>query len=223
MWLFLLYFANAGEPFGDIWQIEWQEGLPIKGLRRGMLFEPDITNQLTMQKSIPATEHLLSPFQTLIDKDFGRYSNHVNRVFLNCLLLDGNVLNHEKYAIAAAFHDIGIWTNQTFDYIDPSVLQAKIYLESVGKSEWADEISQMIIWHHKMTAYRGPFEETVEVFRKADWIDVSLGLLSFDAHKNEISNNRQQFPNLGFHLFLVEQASKNFLRHPLNPLPMFRR
>ena len=27
----------------------------------------------------------------------------------------------EKIAVAAAFHDLGIWTNKTFDYIPPSI------------------------------------------------------------------------------------------------------
>jgi hypothetical protein len=30
--------------------------------------------------------------------------------------------NEEKYAIAAVFHDIGIWTTHTIDYLDPSGL-----------------------------------------------------------------------------------------------------
>lgn len=41
-------------------------------------------------------------------------------------------INAEKYAIAAVFHDIGIWTNHTLDYLDPSAGQAKAYLTETG-------------------------------------------------------------------------------------------
>ncbi len=58
--------------------------------------------------------------------DYDKYKNHVYRVFLNCLLIDSEKNNEEKYAIASVFHDVGIWTNHTFDYLDPSIEQAKI-------------------------------------------------------------------------------------------------
>jgi len=155
--------------------------------------------------------------------DFERYRNHVCRVFTNCLLIDSAKINVEKYAIAAVFHDIGIWTNHTFDYLDPSAEQAKAYLEKPGRQEWIEEITLMIYWHHKVTKYHGKHEELVESFRKADWIDVSLGLLSFGYDKQKINDTRKSLPNLGFHIFLIKGTVGNFFRHPLNPLPMFRK
>lgn len=170
----------------------------------------------------PLIEALLSSFQPAIGTDYNKYRNHVYRVFLNCILLDKNKINEDKYAIAAVFHDIGIWTNHTIDYLNPSVEQLQQYLHNTNQQEWIDEISAMILWHHKTSRYRAEHSYTVETFRKADWIDVSLGLLTFGADRKTIRTNRRILPNLGFHLFLVKQISKNFLRHPLNPLPMFR-
>jgi hypothetical protein len=41
-------------------------------------------------------------------------------------------LEFEKIAIAGVFHDLGIWTNKTFDYIAPSVVLAREYLAARG-------------------------------------------------------------------------------------------
>jgi len=166
---------------------------------------------------------LLVPFRTIIGKDHEKYSNHVQRVFFNCLIIDRNHDNHEKYAIAAVFHDIGIWTNYTIDYLDPSIAQAKEYLVSSGQSHWTEEISSMIFWHHKTRPYKGPFELTTEIFRKADWIDVSLGLITYGYPKQTIRHFRKRIPNKGFHFFLFKKITKNFFLHPLRPLPMFKK
>lgn len=167
-------------------------------------------------------EAVFDKYKHLIGKDFDRYKNHAYRVFLNCLLYDDTTANRQKYAIAAAFHDIGIWTAHTFDYLNPSVAAAESYLIESGKQEWLTEIAMMIQFHHKIKAYQGQYQQTVECFRKADWTDVSLGLLAFGQDGKKASQIRKTFPNCGFHLFLLRQAVANFLKHPLRPLPMFR-
>lgn len=174
-----------------------------------------------MDQSYAITEKLLSRFAHTIGEDYGRYRNHVNRVFSFCILMDDDTDNIQKYAIAAVYHDIGIWTNKTIDYLEPSIAQMKGYLIESNKQEWMEEIMLMIHWHHKITPYRGKFSKTVEIFRKADWIDVSLGTLRYEVKSQELKELKTQFPNLGFHWFLIRQIAKNLLRHPLNPLPMF--
>ena len=42
----------------------------------------------------------------------------------------------EKIAVATAFHDLGIWTDGTFDYLQPSVRLASAYLAGAAKPEW---------------------------------------------------------------------------------------
>ena len=172
---------------------------------------------------ISTTENLLLPFKSALGTDYEKYRNHVLRVLLNCIILDHIPANQERYAIAAVYHDIGIWTDHTFDYLHPSILQAEKYLSENGKQELIPQISAMIYWHHKIKPYQGEYEQTVEVFRKADWIDVSLGLLSYGGEKKMMASYRSQFPNRGFHFFLVKQAFKNFLKHPFNPIPVFKK
>jgi len=176
-----------------------------------------------MEYSNKIIEDIMPTFKSAMGSDYDKYKNHVYRVFFNCLLIDCGKNNEEKYAIAAVFHDIGIWTNHTFDYLNPSIEQAKIYLTERNNAGWLDEISLMIYWHHKMSKYQGTHEEIVETFRKADWIDVSLALLTFKFDKQKINENRRRFPSSGFHMFLIKKTIKNLFKHPLNPLPMFKK
>jgi hypothetical protein len=173
-----------------------------------------------LNKSI---EDILKNFQPVIGKDIQRYKNHVYRVYLNCLIIDPQTENEPKYAIAAAFHDIGIWTDHTFDYLAPSAKHAEEYLAKINKIDWLEEISSMIYWHHKVSRYKGKDEVLVENFRRADWIDVSLGLKTFGFDKSTIRKNRKALPNLGFHWFLVKQSFRQFMKDPLRPLPMFKK
>lgn len=168
-------------------------------------------------------DELLQLYRTELGPDLPRYRNHVCRVYTYCLLLDPSPANRESYAIAAVFHDIGIWTAHTIDYLQPSVVQARKYLADHDKKELVDDITRMIDWHHKTTRYKGQSEQLVETFRQADWIDVTLGLISFGISRKKIRAYRKQFPTLGFHRFLLKKILKNLFVHPLRPLPMFRR
>lgn len=177
-----------------------------------------------MIRSNPTIDHLLQAHEHIIGKDYDRYKNHVYRVFLNCLLLDDNSDHEEKYAIASVFHDIGIWSNHTIDYLEPSIAKAKAYLNETGKSMWTEEMALMIDMHHKISKYKGNHKKTVETFRKADWMDVSLGLLTFGINKQAIKTNKKNYKNLGFHAFLIKSILKGFLHRPFkNPLPMFKK
>lgn len=158
-----------------------------------------------------------------LGKQYDTYRNHVYRVFLLCQQLDDDEVNIEKYAIASVFHDLGIWTHKSFDYLDPYIQLARDYLGRVGQEEWADEISIMIDMHHKRSRYIGEYETTVETFRRADWIDVTKGRKSYKVERKEIAKINDTYPNLGFHRFLVVETIKNLFKSPLNPLPMFKK
>lgn len=168
-------------------------------------------------------EKVLEENRKFLKEDHDKYKNHVYRVHHLCLKIDKQTENTDKYAIASVFHDLGIWTHQTFDYLEPSINQAIAFLDKIGKTEWKAEIACMIDMHHKRSRYSGGNEKTVETFRRADWIDVTKGLINFKLDRKEIRGLQEKFPILGFHGFLVKQSLKNFLKHPLNPLPMFKK
>ena len=167
-------------------------------------------------------EELFFSYEKIIGKDIEKYKNHVYRIFNFSLYLSNNQ-DTEKYAIAAFFHDVGIWTNNTFDYLQPSVDLAKKYLIQIQKENWSEEISLMIDNHHKTTPYKGNFSASVEIFRKADWTDVSLGFIYFEISPAFIKEAVKQFPYKGFHFFLTKLFAKNLIQHPLKPLPMFKK
>ncbi|MBL7728103.1 MAG: HD domain-containing protein [Dinghuibacter sp.] len=168
-------------------------------------------------------EQVLHNNSGYLNKHLEKYRNHVYRVYHRCRLYDATPGNDEKYAIAAVFHDIGIWTNNTFDYLEPSISLASNYLEQTGRPELTEEIGLMIGMHHKISRYTGPYAHTVEAFRKADWADLTWGIVRFGLNKKGFSPIVRQFPTKGFHRFLVKKTIANFFAHPLKPLPMFKR
>jgi len=173
---------------------------------------------------VPLLDELLNRHASVIGRDFTAYRNHTYRVVNFCVALsqgDPEIIQR-KAAIAAAFHDLGIWTDGTFDYLAPSERLAQTYLAGSGDGSWEPEIRDMIHYHHKITRYAQSADNLVETFREADWIDVSRGLLKFGLPRRFLHDVFAAFPNAGFHKKLVQLSAGRFVRHPLNPLPMFR-
>jgi HD domain len=137
--------------------------------------------------------------------DFVAYRNHTYRVANLCVALSPHRPDTlEKIAIASAFHDLGIWTNHTFDYLQPSVSLATAYLRDVGKTSWTREIAEMVLEHHKILPYRREPRSLVEPFRRADWVDVSKGLVTFGVSRPLLREIFAVWPSAGFHKRLVQ-------------------
>ena len=169
---------------------------------------------------IPAIDDVLNEHATALREDFAGYRNHVYRVVNLCVAIAGrNEL--EKIAVAAVFHDLGIWTNCTFDYIAPSIALAHGYLVARGREDWIAEIEGMIADHHKITSEADP-ASLVEAFRRADWIDVTYGLRRFGIPRPFVARLFATWPDAGFHWRLVTLTLDRFRSHPLTPLPMVR-
>lgn len=161
-------------------------------------------------------------------RDFIAYRNHVYRVANLCLAIAGGRDRRagqddlERIAVAAAFHDLGIWTHRTFDYIAPSVALAREHLLAGARADWLPEIEAMIVDHHKITSADPHRPSLVEPFRRADWIDVSRGFRTFGLPRSIIAAVFTAWPDDGFHRRLLELTVDRFLKHPLTPLPMVR-
>ncbi|MFW1763075.1 phosphohydrolase [Acinetobacter calcoaceticus] len=170
-------------------------------------------------------ETILQEYQTIIDRDYQGYLNHCKRVAACCLILsqDSREDTIRKIAIAVAFHDIGIWTSKTIDYLEPSVKVMLSYLTLHRLLDWQIEITLMITEHHKLTRTKCSEYPLVEYFRQADYADFSLGLLRSNIPRSEFKKLTSQYPNSGFHKTLVCLGLKRFLQKPWSPLPMFKR
>ncbi|HEY9102500.1 hypothetical protein [Chitinimonas sp.] len=167
---------------------------------------------------------LLQQYAPVIGADYMAYRNHGYRMMNYCLALAGEQPDGlEKVGIAAAFHDLGIWTDHTFDYLPPSERLARDWLVQQGKTEWVDEVVAMIAEHHKVSACGPAQGPLVEAFRRADWVDVTLGLRRFGLPRSLMREVNAVFPNEGFHWRLVQLSASQAWHHPLNPLPMFKR
>lgn len=168
-------------------------------------------------------DELLERYRSELGKDFAGYRNHVYRVINFChLMIDADARQLQILCIAGAFHDLGIWTAGTFDYLAPSRLLAEAYLEEIDQPQWAAEVLPMIELHHKISAAAAHPSNLVEAFRRADWIDVSLGMLGFGLSRQDRRRVFTAFPDAGFHLRLVQLSARQFLARPWNPLPMLR-
>jgi hypothetical protein len=178
---------------------------------------------MKIEKQIPLLEVIFSSWRDVIGAEYHGYRNHVYRMINFCFVLrECSEEEREKIIIAGAFHDIGIWIEDTVDYIRPSLPPAMEYLKNRNLEAWSQEIRLMISEHHKIREYKDATYQLVEIFRKGDLVDFSLGTVQFGIPKTYIREVKAKFPNSDFHKNLGKRATKWFLNHPLNPVPMMK-
>jgi hypothetical protein len=176
-----------------------------------------------MMTSDPLVEEILEDWKGRIGEQYQGYRGHVYRVLNFCLALRPcTEEERRKLAIASCFHDIGIWSDHTPDYIAPSIVQAQRYLAEAGLDPWSEEIALMVEWHHKVRPYRDGRWPLVELFRKGDLVDFSLGLFACGLPRSFVAEVKAAIPNRGFHRFLGKGALDWFSKHPLSPPPFMR-
>ncbi|MBB3036962.1 hypothetical protein [Hoyosella altamirensis] len=173
-------------------------------------------------------ERRLEPWSSALGADRTAYSHHVLRVLGLCDLLwerspDSEIppSGREEYLTALAFHDLGIWSAGTMDYLGPSVALAHQWLDEHGQGHHRAAVAQMIEHHHKLRP-AGRAISPVEIVRRADLIDVTLGLIAFGIPRRKYRDLLHAFPDAGFHPKLVKMIGGRFLAHPLSPMPMIR-
>lgn len=176
-----------------------------------------------IQTQLPLIETILTDWKERIGEDYAGYRGHVYRVFNYCLVLHpASEEEKTKLAIAACFHDIGLRSDHIVDYLPPSIEQARRYLQDAGLEDWSEEIALMIEWHHKIRPYRNNEFLLVEVFRRGDLVDFSLGFFKCGLPKDLVKEVKATIPNAGFHRFLLKGARDWFAKHPLSPPPFMK-
>jgi hypothetical protein len=178
---------------------------------------------MTIEQTLPLLESLLQPWEATLGADFEGYKNHCYRMLHFCFFLrECTEEEKEKLIIAACFHDLGLWTEKTVDYLPPSVKLAEQYLQANNRSQWIEEVCLIVDWHHKLTPYPPTPFPLVEVFRLADLADFSLGLCKGRIPASYIQQVKQAFPNAGFHKMLAKEQLNWLGKHPLNPFPILK-
>src|SRR5665647_1115347 len=127
----------------------------------------------------PTLDDLLQPWHDALGRDRRAYENHVRRILALCesvaaaaAVPASDEVRH-AWLVAAAFHDLGIWSAGTWDYLDPSVALAQAWLTEHEQDELVPLVTRMIREHHGLRP-RGPATDPVEIFRRADVVDVWL-------------------------------------------------
>ena len=144
-------------------------------------------------------EAMLEPYRDRIGADFEGYRNHIYRVLTFALHFLGDDQQHRAVIeTALVYHDIGLWTDRELAYLEPSIVVAQ---RDNQANDWGHDpqlLHDIILWHHKMTPYKGPHAELVNAVRKADWIDATRGTIRMGMPKNLIRRVQEAIPEAGF-------------------------
>ncbi|MGZ6098351.1 MAG: HD domain-containing protein [Myxococcaceae bacterium] len=171
----------------------------------------------------PFLEQMLEEWAPALGSARVAYGGHAYRVLNYSRALLGSARHDEELALAAAFHDLGIWSDRTFDYLPPSVERAEAFRRERAPGLGAELIAKLIRNHHVLRPLRtGPDPAVQEAFRRADLVDVSRGQLRAGLPPRLVREVVERFPYAGFHGVLVRTAFAWAVRHPLRPLPMVR-
>ncbi len=96
---------------------------------------------MNIESRIPLIDEILPAWREQIGADHMAYRNHLYRMVNFCFALaTPDASGRSKIAIAACFHDLGIWSHGTLDYLRPSSALARDWLQAHGHADWADEI-----------------------------------------------------------------------------------
>jgi hypothetical protein len=170
----------------------------------------------------PIIAEILDARSALLGEARVPYEGHAYRVFNFCRALHGAGADDDAIAVASAFHDLAVFPDGNLDYLEPSIAMMREWAITSGRSALAAEAALMIDMHHKLSRYTGEHQDLVEPFRQADLIDVALGAIRFGLPKEFVRDVRVRFPNAGFHGALVGVIGRWIVRHPTNPLPVFK-
>lgn len=186
-------------------------------------------NQLTVvmiEKMRAEIDRRLQPWTDQLGPDRTAYTHHVLRVLTLCDWLapagEPAPSTREEFLTAVAFHDLGVWSHGTADYLAPSIELASAWLDGIGRTDLTPSVSRMIDLHHKIRPAGAP-DDPVEILRRADAIDVEVGLLGrFGVPRARYRELAQQYPNAGFHRRLLRLGAQRLRTNPTSPLPMFK-
>ncbi len=169
------------------------------------------------------TDQLFDRYRERIGARHDAYRNHVYRMLNFALFLNGEGrVDLDALNVAGFFHDLDFVLSGNGAYLEPSAAAACAYLDETGRPGLKPLVTELIVWHHKLTPYRGEHGAIVEHFRRADLVDLSLGIMRSGVSGAFIKTVRRTFPNAGFHTLLAKNLTAYALRHPLSPFPMMR-
>ena len=98
------------------------------------------------------------------ERGWASYRGHVYRVFnLARAVVPDSDDRDDKLAIAAAFHDIDVFSS--LNYLGPSIRTMDAWLQRTGRDTWAEELAVIVAKHHHLTPYKGRHATLAEIGR----------------------------------------------------------
>ena len=91
------------------------------------------------------------------------YSGHAYRVLNYARALIGTEQHDDELALAAAFHDLGIWSDRTFDYLGPSQQRAEAFRREGAPGIDAELLALLISDHHLLRRPRTGIEPALRM------------------------------------------------------------
>jgi hypothetical protein len=153
--------------------------------------------------------------------DLARYRGHVHRVIsLVGVQCDVPQEKADSLGVAAYYHDAGIWFDDTWDYLPPSVRRAVAEL-GPDVDHHAGLVTALIDEHHRIRKAHSA-DPLVEAFRRADLIDVSRGVVAAGVPRSTYGELRQRYPDTGFRRMLLRAFGRGLRADPLHPVPMLK-
>lgn len=183
-----------------------------------------------METYLPVVERLLNTWHLALGEHLEAYRNHVYRVINLTHHFHPSMTEEEAnlLQVAGAFHDIGIWLDGTFDYLERSADHACAWLSQhpdLGSRSLESEqrfVRNLIHYHHKVFPVDDSVDPVAEAFRKADWTDVTGLYFMANLPKAAQRELLTRFPEKGFRRMLARMAFSHARRNPRSPLPMMR-
>jgi len=142
-----------------------------------------------------------------IGADLPGYRNHIYRVLTYAMhFMGGEVRWRRPFAFALAYHDVGMWTHGELAYLEPSVELAERARRDHARDLPRDLIRDLILWHHKLTPFRGADAAAINALRKGDWVDASQGMIRKGLTRAQIAAVNAALPAHGFSDTLMRLA-----------------
>ncbi|MFK7968744.1 MAG: HD domain-containing protein [Bacteroidia bacterium] len=161
---------------------------------------------------------ILNQHHEALGLDLLAYSGHCYRVlnYMRFLGMDEDDL--DLALVALPFHDLAVWTEKSMDYLEPSFLLAKSYVEEKELDLDINHLRIIILGHHKTSKIdQSP---VAELLRKADLIDLSKGMIRFGLSKAKIAEVKSAMPYYGFQSIIMRKVIVHAIKHPFKPFPM---
>jgi hypothetical protein len=172
----------------------------------------------------PTIDGVLESWMQRLGTDFAGYRNHVYRVFNYARVLTKDAgRDSEIIAVASAFHDLGVWTHSTLDYLEPirapcHRARVRRRAPNVGAYDRADDrhapqaaaVSRRGGTARRGIPARGPLRPRVR------------GAVRAGVDRGYARELNARFPDEGFRGGIARLLLGWMVTHPRRPLPMMR-